>query len=326
LEKIEMKKTLVAVAALAAVSGAMADVTVTGLVEAAYSTSTASRAITTGQNGGSEIRFGGSEDLGNGLKASFQYTIIGDSNKEGGPSGSTDTTSTAYRANGNVTNYNSFVGLSGDFGSLKLGNQFTPIFNAAAGSTAWGLAANTNSLVSPGVSSGGNGAVRDSGSITYTTPSISGLTVSVQGDANSTYTSASAAYSAGGLTLNYGFGRDSASKDSMVFGLAYDAGMAKLFVASLSGYLLTSNTTATSVKNKTATELGVSIPFGAATLVASTSTSNATSTKAASNLGVKYDLSKRTQVYYLNTVNGFQTSGGAAAGSVTNVFGVQHAF
>ena len=66
-----MKKTLVAVAALAAVSGAMADVTITGLVEAAYSTSTASRAITTGQNGGSEVRFGGSEDLGNGLKANF---------------------------------------------------------------------------------------------------------------------------------------------------------------------------------------------------------------------------------------------------------------
>jgi len=306
----------------------MADVTITGLVEAAYSASKSSRSITSGQNGGSEVRFGGSEDLGNGLKASFQYTIISDLTTEGGPN-AVDAAATdgTYKARGNVTSYNSFVGLSGDFGSLKLGNQFTPIFLAAASTAAWGLAANTgaSSLSNPALSSGYMSAVRDNGSITYTTPSISGLTVSVQGDSTSNYTSASLTYNAGGLTVAYGFGRDSASKDAMVLGLAYDAGVAKLFLNNLSGYLLTSGSVTTSVKNKSATELGVSIPFGAASLVASTSSSNATSTKTASNVGVKYDLSKRTQVYYLNTVSGFTTPA-LGSGGVTNIFGVQHAF
>jgi len=300
LEKIEMKKTLVAVAALAAIAGAQADVSITGLVESAYSTNSKAKGITTGQNGGSEVRFGGSEDLGSGLKASFQFTAIGDVNKES--------------TSGNISGYNSFIGVSGDFGSLKLGNQFSPIFLAAAGTTAWGLAANTNTNTQPTL-------VRLDSSINYSTPSISGFTIAVQGDGTSTNTGYSVTYAAGALTAAYGFNRASAGDQNAV-GLAYDLGAAKLFLSSLSGYI--------GAKNKSATEVGVSVPFGAASLVASTSSSNATGVKTASNVGVKYDLSKRTQVYYLNTVNGSAaTSGfsnGLAAGSVTNIVGLQHAF
>jgi len=300
LEKIEMKKTLVAVAALAAIAGAQADVSITGLVESAYSTNSKAKGITTGQNGGSEVRFGGSEDLGSGLKASFQITALGDVNTEG----------TA----GNIAGYNSFIGVSGDFGGLKLGNQFSPIFNVVGATTAWGLAANTNTNTTPT-------NVRSSGSINYSSPSISGFTIAVQGDGNSTNTGYSVTYAAGALTAAYGFNRASAGDQNAV-GLAYDLGAAKLFLSSLSGYI--------GAKNKSATEVGVSVPFGAASLVASTSSSNATGVKTASNVGVKYDLSKRTQVYYLNTVNGSAaTSGfsnGLAAGSVTNIVGLQHAF
>jgi len=301
LEKIEMKKTLVAVAALAAVAGAQADVSITGLIESAYSTNSKAKGITTGQNGGSEVRFGGSEDLGSGLKASFSLVALGDVNTEGS-------------TNAPFANYNSFIGLSGDFGSLKLGNQFSPIFNVVGGTTAWGLAANTSTNTQPTLA-------RLSGSVNYSTPSISGFTIAVQGDGNSTNTGYSVTYAAGALTAAYGFNRDT-NGDQNAVGLAYDLGAAKLFLSSLSGYI--------GAKNKSATEVGVSVPFGAASLVASTSSSNATGVKTASNVGVKYDLSKRTQVYYLNTVNGSAaTSGfsnGLAAGSVTNIVGLQHAF
>jgi len=299
LEKIEMKKTLVAVAALAAIAGAQADVSITGLVESAYSTNSKAKGITTGQNGGSEVRFGGSEDLGGGLKASFQYTMLGDIN--------------ANTATG-VGSYNSFIGVSGDFGSLKLGSQFSPIFLAVAGTTAFGLSYNSSSNVGPTAGQLAN-------TINYSSPSIAGFTIAAQGDGNSTNTGYSVTYAAGGLTAAYGFNRASAGDQNAV-GLAYDLGAAKLFLSSLSGYI--------GAKNKSATEVGVSVPFGAATLVASTSTSNAANTKTASNVAVKYDLSKRTQVYYLNTVNGvtgansFNT--GLAAGSVTNIVGIQHAF
>jgi len=315
LEKIEMKKTLVAVAALAAIAGAQADVSITGLVEAAYSTNNAGKSIgNSGQNGGSEVRFGGSEELGGGLKASFQYTIISDLTTEG-----------TTAATGMVHSYNSFVGVSGDFGSIKLGNQFSPIFLASAGSTAWGLAANTSSLTNTAYGVGVVGGVRNNQSFNYSSPSISGVTLAAQGDANSSNFSYSLTYSGGPLTVAYGFNRSTTSNGDMnLVGLTYDAGMAKIYLNSLTGKLANSALTAYTA-NRSATEVGLTVPMGAATIAASTSTSNVTGTKTATNVGVKYDLSKRTQVYYLNTVNGYASTG-LAAGSVTNIVGIQHAF
>jgi len=292
---------------LAAVVGAHADATISGLIESAYYTNSVGKGLTTGQNGGSEVRFGGSEDLGSGLKASFQYTLIGTVNAEGTSAGA-------------VTSYNSFIGLSGDFGSLKLGNQFSPIFLAAAGTTAWGLSANSNSNTNPanggGVTTGG---VRLDNSMNYSSPSISGFTLAAQGNGDGSNVGYSLTYANGGLTAAYGYNKQTSSGEMNLIGLAYDAGVVKLFANSLTGYIGSSN--------RSASEVGVSVPFGAATLVASTSSSNASSTQTASNIGVKYDLSKRTQVYYLNTVNGVaNTTSGLAAGSVTNIVGVQHAF
>jgi len=52
LEKIEMKKTLVAVAAMAAVSGAMADVTISGFIDQAVQNlkSTSSTGVSTNKS------------------------------------------------------------------------------------------------------------------------------------------------------------------------------------------------------------------------------------------------------------------------------------
>jgi len=309
LEKIEMKKTLVAVAALAAVSGAIADVTITGLVESSYVNNKTTRGLSTGQNGGSEVRFGGSEDLGNGLKATFQYTIVSNMGVEPA-SGTTNLT----QSNGGINSYNSHVGLAGDFGSLKLGNQFTPYFLAGAATAAWGFSADSNNATAQ--------SVRLNNSITYSTPSISGFTLAVQGDGANTNTSYSLTYAAGGLTGVYAYNKGSTnSTDTTLVGLSYDLGMAKLFLHTANGYLNTS-------RSKAATEAGVSIPMGAATLIASTASRNISGEKQISNVGITYDLSKRTKAYYLNTVNGVAPTANTAltAGSVTNILGISHSF
>ena len=72
--------TLVAFAAMAAVTGAMAQATIYGLIDQAYQSdkTTAGTTATTKKtgisstlNGGSQFGFKGSEDLGGGLTASF---------------------------------------------------------------------------------------------------------------------------------------------------------------------------------------------------------------------------------------------------------------
>jgi len=177
LEKIEMKKTLVAVAAMAAIAGAHAEVTITGVMEAAISSSGGAQSVIGGTNG-SEISFGVSEDLGNGLKAMASTSIIHSlydnistgnlANKAIGRDGA----STAGAAS--VSAYNSYIGLSSqDMGTVKLGQQFSPTFLASTIGDPTGRAAVSNYLAG-----GQTGQVANS--ITYGSPTISGITLAYQ--------------------------------------------------------------------------------------------------------------------------------------------------
>jgi len=124
LEKIEMKKTLVAVAAMAAVTGAMADgATLYGTIEQAYtkSTTTLDGAVISSKTGLGAYQMGqsligvkGSEDLSGGLKANYLYEFGLQSETSATP-----------------TNRQSFVGLSGGFGAFRLGKQYSQAFNNA---------------------------------------------------------------------------------------------------------------------------------------------------------------------------------------------------
>jgi predicted porin len=71
-------RTLVAVAAFAAITGAHAQVTISGLLDAAVTIDGTNSTLGAGPNGGSEFTLGLNEDLGNGLKAIGAFTIIGD--------------------------------------------------------------------------------------------------------------------------------------------------------------------------------------------------------------------------------------------------------
>ncbi|MEN9764444.1 MAG: hypothetical protein RL397_399, partial [Pseudomonadota bacterium] len=138
-----MKKHLIAAAVAGAFAvPAMAQVTVYGILDVGYksteTTSVSSVNVTTktesssfgnsGQQSGSRLGFSGTEDLGGGMKAGFVYELGMDPTEAnyGGTS--------AFGAN-----RQGFVSLSGGFGEIRLGRQYTGHFavNAAhdAGST-----------------------------------------------------------------------------------------------------------------------------------------------------------------------------------------------
>ena len=99
-----MKKTLVALAVLAASGASFAQVTITGLYGYGYKTGTVAATGTTGGLGVSDsnVVFGVTEDLGGGMKASAQMKLDG-----------------LYR--GTTKSGDSFVALSSNYGTLTMG-------------------------------------------------------------------------------------------------------------------------------------------------------------------------------------------------------------
>ena len=125
-----MKKTQVALAALALVAStaALADVTVYGAVDAAVAHSNGGKGTYFDGTGSwtapSHLGFKGGEDLGGGMKASFQLeTGVSLNNGAATSGGSGGTHSATYGA---LMTRVATVGLSGDFGSVTLGQQLSP--------------------------------------------------------------------------------------------------------------------------------------------------------------------------------------------------------
>jgi predicted porin len=134
-----MKKSLVALAALAVagMASAQSSVTLFGVVDAGISyydakTSTPTGSVkqsqwaqsTSGYNS-SRLGFRGTEDLGGGLAASF-WLEAGLSNDNGGTGGTAITSGTATATN--FFNRRSTVSLSGGFGEVRIGRDYTPTF------------------------------------------------------------------------------------------------------------------------------------------------------------------------------------------------------
>jgi len=287
-----MKKTLVAVAALAAVFGAQAQATVSGIVEAGILIpNSGAQSMASGGNGGSEITFATGEDLGSGLKASASVTIVNNM------FALSDSGSSATTADNAVRTYNSFVGLSGDFGSLKLGSQFSPAFFAAIVGDPFGQAAGTfNRAVQGG---------HRYNSVTYNSPTMAGASVAYQVNAANTESSYSVTYAAGGFTAAYAADK-TATTDTSGISANYDFGMAKVFFLSKT----TEGATA-------ANSLGVSAPVAGFVVVYSRSQQSGQTDQA--NIGLIYPMSKRTSVGWVNYDGGSTATQG-------NFVGVQHKF
>ena len=170
-----MKKTLIALALLAATGAASAQSTVTlygkvdlGLVIDSGAAAGKSVRLSSGVSGGSRIGFKGTEDLGDGYKAAFQLETgyCADS---------------AAGAPNFCTGSNQFMGrqahgdLSGAFGALSGGRQYSLGYLnlTTIDPFGTGYAGQVNNLVDAA-------GVRLNNSIHYTTPAVAGLTASAE--------------------------------------------------------------------------------------------------------------------------------------------------
>jgi len=265
-----MKKTLVAVAAMAAVTGAMADATISGFFDSAYtinSVTAAGTGLTTKNttlapsgSGQNQITFGASEDLGGGLKAFANLRIM-------------------PLPNSNALNQDaSEIGVSGGFGTFQIGKDYSIDHGVIAQVDASGYTGG-----SPGVVNIGNGGASGN-AVVYVLPTMvsgvgiivaKGLANGAAGDGDATAYRLS--YSTGGLLVQYaGFSVNNVAAGTA--SQAAGAGVAGVSApsAAVAGTGWQTNFTtggATAAREATAanskragTALGISYNFGMATV------------------------------------------------------------
>jgi predicted porin len=343
-----MKKSLIALAVLATSGVAFAQSTVTlyGLADVYLGTkntkttvngvSISERKNAVDSGGFNTSRFGlkGSEDLGGGLKANFVleagYDIsTGVANNYTNPF--TGATSNA------IFGRQSWVGVSGGFGEIKLGKMWTP-YDEVQGSGAGAFNANIFAPANAVWVSSTTYADRPGNSIYYATPAFSGFSAAgmlSMGENKGANVKAGAIgsinvqYAGGPFAAALAFQQEragslAANPNKVKFtqlNASYDLGAAKLLAAY--GNVKNGN-----VKSNEY-QIGVDVPLGAVTLSTSFASSKTTGNGAdvKSNgfgLAAKYSLSKRTFLY-----TGLQlTKEKAAVEKKTDTFaaGVQHSF
>jgi len=362
LEKFEMKKSLIALAVLAASGAAMAQSSVTlfgrldaavGYIDTEVSSnnplnvkpSQSQTVVNSSTFNTTYWGIKGTEDLGGGLKANFN--LQSNFNIDTGAIGKGQS----------LFERNATVGLSGGFGTVNLGRQYTPYY-AIYASTA--MIGNAN-LDAETVYGAGlvQGVTRASNSIRYDSPSFSGFTVSglvglgendtlspdnAGGDSTDTY-SLNVMYKAGPLLVGYGYQQRKlaqatvgAPQDELSYnmvGASYDFGMAKI----TGGYQKVENDLAGAANQEDDEfNVGVSVPVGPATTLwagyADSQSDFGNGKSLDSNgytLAATYQLSKRTKLYGAYAYTEIESSddqGGTIDNTQTDKFavGVVHLF
>lgn len=343
-----MKKSLLALAVLTAVSGgafAQSSVTLYGKVDVGAvldsgSSNGKSLRVSSGVSGGSRLGFKGVEDLGGGLKAGFQLEtgFCSDSNA-GAPNFCT--------GGNNFMGRQAHVDLSGPFGSITAGRQYTLAFIniTTVDPFGTGLAGQSTNLFDAGGSGAGNPRVNNS--VIYTTPNLGGFTGALlfgageqQGDwRSSRSTGASATFASGPLYVAAAYNNINGNagvlgRKNTNVGFTYDFGVVKLA-------LLGQQTKTGVASNWTDSRdglIGVTVPVGNAAIMASYVRHDDRTAASADadqwGIGATYALSKRTSLYTayarIKNENGAAfTVGNATEGGVGNKsfnLGVVHNF
>jgi predicted porin len=319
-----MKKTLIALAAVAATSAAFAQssVTLSGTVDVGLQDvggEISPLSMVSSRSGTSNWTISGTEDLGGGLKAIFKV-----STQFNADSGTTPT------VNGLGDN-DMFVGLQGGFGSLKLGRSFNPAFfyaltaNSTKGVTGYSTRAGT--LATDGV--------YVANQVLYTTPNMGGFTGQLS-YAPSEVTGASAhrglgiGYANGPIAVNFAHSKLAAATagatvDALnLIAASYNFGFANLL------FTYTDRSDQPSDSDNT-WALGVTAPVGPGMLWASYDRSEVgAGTTRVIHGGYKYFLSKRTTAYVNlgNKKNAAVAFNGSAVGKAVTGWGLglQHNF
>ena len=275
-----MKKTLIAMAAVAVAGVASAQVSVTGKVGAGYSSITtngatpAAEVTTKGMlMTNSDITFSATEDLGAGMSVKATVGIDG------------------VNANNAITGNNGSLTLAGDFGTVA----FT-----AGEESCNGVVGSAAGVDLEDIGIGLQCAASTSDSLAYTLPAIGALKVKVmtlEGAAGAGNNNAPSTnylyldYAAGPLTAGVNFTNIYQKSTRTRTNIKYDLGMAKL------GFGYSTGGVATGATNNQ-TVFGAQLPMGAMTLSVGTATvsTGAATKKAATAVGVDYSMSKRTGV------------------------------
>jgi len=309
-----MKKSLIALAVLAASGVAMAQSSVTlyGVADLGLVKSSGVSAQMTGNgvmnNGSSRLGVRGVEDLGGGLKASFNF-------EQGinGESGATDAATFQRAAN---------MALSGGFGRFQMGRTLNPSFFGVA---AWELTGTANySAVGNQFAFTGQGP-RTNSLFQYTTPNMGGFSGTLgyimkpDNGGNAKY-DLNAIYRNGPLVAALSYNKTNTMKGNMALGASYDFGMAKV---------------AGSIQNNGGPSkgftIGATVPVGAFALTLDIARENGTGMKNTDFLvEAKYALSKRTfayAAYYKDGDNNGALPGGYNTGAKNHLgLGLRHNF
>ena len=336
-----MKKSLLALAVLTAVTGvasAQSSVTIYGKVDLGLVMDSGSAAgksvrLDSGVTGGSRIGFKGVEDLGGGMKAAFQLETgyCADS---------------AAGAPNFCTGSNQFMGrqahgdLTGSFGALSAGRQYSLGFNnlSTIDPFGTGFAGQVNNIVDPS-------GIRLNNSVTYSTPTIGGVTASGEiafGEQTGNWeanreTGAGLTYASGPAYAGFTFydvsnaAGNGAARKNYLFGGTYDFGVVKV-------HALAQKSTGAASLDVLDLMGGVTVPVAGGNIMASYIHHNdrTGADKDANQIGVGYlyPLSKRTSVYTafarIQNLHGatFTVGNATAAGTGDKAFnlGVVHNF
>jgi len=352
-----MKKTLIALAAIAATSAfAQSSVSLYGRLDAGYAagkTEVETNGVTaTTKNGGVQSHNSvssfwglmGTEDLGGGLKANFK--LEQDVNPATGNLGQ----SGANGGEGATAQFNrrSYIGLAGGFGTLNIGRDYNPMFNVIAASDVFGL----SRLSTVGLA--GNVGSTVARQVMYSTPNFSGFSadfslgnndISTQTSAQTRNAHVAAKYVNGPLYVGVAGGNmettnaaNATKTEGTAFTATYDFGMAKVFAGYVTQKVTTLN--AAGAAEQTETNLGVNVPYGKFAFQAAWGRNTKTNDTAGGNredrtgtdwaLGATYSLSKRTYGYVktgvVNKLEGTLTAATVNTKYTETNVGIVHTF
>jgi predicted porin len=318
-----MNKKLIAaaIAAVVAAPAAMAELNVYGKAHVSLdqNDSDATGADMWALNDrGSRLGFKGSEDLGNGLKAIFKYEMVYD--LESGP----------LATGGAVLgSRNSYVGLSGDFGTVLAGSHDTPTKVAL-------YATGTEMLGDTIMQLTGSGdftllnmdETRSGGTIAYISPSFSGLTAAVAvvpdegatgGDGIADHWSAGVMYKGNGIKAGLGYEDLDTLRQTWNVGASYTMDMFTV------GAIYQDQDSDASAMESNMWAITGKATFGNNAVIATygeTETENVAAADGdAFGIAVEHNLSKRTKAYAAYTtkdVDGVGTSVVSVAGDSFN--------
>ena len=353
-----MKKSLIALAVLAASGAAMAQSSVTlfGVVDATYAygsgkiggASVSKSQLTNSGYNSSRLGFRGVEDLGGGMSASFWLEAGLNNDNGSGANTSTNNQATGATGGGGLTfNRRSTVSLNGGFGEVRLGRDYTPQFwNLTVfdpfGTNGVGTTQTLNSSL------GGPTTVRASNSIGYFLPgNLGGFYGQAQYYMGENNSNAANKKDGNGLALRAGYANGpinaaiafsetkflTGNIKAVNLGGQYDLGMAKIMAHYNQDKISGGN-------DGKGFLIGGLIPVGAGEVRLAYSTYKIDTVGADPRtnklaLGYVHNLSKRTALYatyaHLTNKNGAaQALNGAVTGVNSNSngydFGIRHSF